>query len=399
MMTNQEIKPTKRKYGLAQLNGVYGGYYMAVGAFVPFINLYYSRLGLKGMEIGILATIPVIISSTITFLWSVIADKYQLHRIMMLLSIFLSVLAVIALSFMKSFETLIPFVIIYAVLSCPFMPLLDSLALEVAEINKISYGNLRIWGTIGWALSTLIVGVLVDRFNIVYIFYSFITFMIITFFLSIFLPPRRQTMSSTLIVAFKQLFSRSELYIFLTSVFVVSTTVGAANSFWSIFLDRLGASEAMIGFTWTLSALCEIPVMYGSGFFIKHFSAESLIKISFFAYAIYWFLISKISDPSIALISQVLQGFAFSTFLIGGVTITNSFAPNGMSTTTQSLFNIVVFGLGSISGNLIGGFFYEELGLSDMFHFLFVITLIVSIVFCVIYETPKNSKVPKISFL
>lgn len=37
------------------------------------------------------------------------------------------------------------------------IPLLDSSALEVAENKRRSYGELRVWGSIGWTLSTLLV--------------------------------------------------------------------------------------------------------------------------------------------------------------------------------------------------------------------------------------------------
>jgi cyanate permease len=43
---------------------MYLGYYMAIGAFIPFINLYYARLGLSGEQIGLLAALPVLVTAS-----------------------------------------------------------------------------------------------------------------------------------------------------------------------------------------------------------------------------------------------------------------------------------------------------------------------------------------------
>jgi MFS transporter, PPP family, 3-phenylpropionic acid transporter len=68
---------------LFNAQALYYFYYMALGALLPFINLYYERLGLSGVQIGTLAALPVLITATITFLWGAIADAFRLHRAML----------------------------------------------------------------------------------------------------------------------------------------------------------------------------------------------------------------------------------------------------------------------------------------------------------------------------
>jgi len=59
---------------------VYFFYYMALGAFLPFINLYYRGLGLTGVQIGVLAALPALAASPVALAWGVLADVLHVHR-------------------------------------------------------------------------------------------------------------------------------------------------------------------------------------------------------------------------------------------------------------------------------------------------------------------------------
>ncbi|HEY5573219.1 MAG TPA: MFS transporter, partial [Anaerolineales bacterium] len=115
--------------------------------------------------------------------------------------------------------------------------------------------------------------------------------------------------------------------------------------------------------------------------------AGGLLKISFLAYALRWLLLSLISTPLWALLTQLLHGLSFAAFLVGGVTYIYELAPEGLNTTAQSIFNSVSFGLASIAGSLLGGYFYDSLGMPPMFRF---ISLIAIIAFFVFYLSDKS---------
>ena len=371
---------------LSHSRAMYLGYFLALGALLPYINLYYGRMGLSGIQIGTLAALPVLVASLATLLWGGVADRFTWHDGILRMALLVCPISVFTLSKANSFAALIPIVVLYALFNSPILPILDSAALEAARTYRDTYGNLRVWGTIGWSVSTLAVGALIEKFNITWFVYSYIVFILFTFLLSLRQSTRMPPLRFPVRQGLNQLLS-PYFFIFLLSIFLLTMTSGAFHAFFSIYLDGINAKESLIGLAWTLASLSEIPIMLRSGYIIEKISAGGLLKISFLAYALRWLLLSLISTPLWALLTQLLHGLSFAAFLVGGVTYIYELAPEGLNTTAQSIFNSVSFGLASIAGSLLGGYFYDALGMPPMFRF---ISLIAIIAFFVFYLSDKS---------
>lgn len=349
---------------------------MALGSFMPFINLYYQRMGMSGIQIGVLSALPVLVTSTTVMIWGGIADTRHWHNRILRINLILAAGAILLLSTASSFQALIPFVVAYALFNSPLVPLLDSSALEIAESKKRTYGDVRVWGSVGWSISTLLVGVIIQQFNIKWLFYSYVIVMLVTFVISLFLPVKTQVLRSSLARGMKDLLMNVPFIVFLISIFLAALTLGAANSFFSIYLDSIGTGEGGIGLGWAISSLSEIPVMLYSGYLLKQIGSGGLLKIAFITFIIRWMLYSFISTPSLAILVQALHGLSYATYLIGSVTFVNERTPTGMSTSALSLLNLVSFGAGSISGSLLGGYIYQVAGIAWLFRSLSLIALV-----------------------
>lgn len=362
---------------------LYCFYYMALGSFLPFINLYYERLGLSGVQIGTLAALPVLIASTMTFFWGAIADAFRLHRAMLRTSFILAAVAVFFLSRADFFFALIPWVLAYAIVTSPIIPLLDSNALEVAKEYQHSYGGLRVWGSIGWAISTWLVGVLIESLGIRWFFYCYIILITITFLFSLFQPARKIVQRTSLAHGLRELF-KFKFILFLLSIFLLASSSGGVNSFFSLYLDQLGATEGEIGFSWALAALSELPVMIFSAAILRRIGAEGLLVTAFLVFIVRWLLYSVIDAPGWALLVQLLHGLSFATLLVGGVTFVSERTPQGLSATAQAIYNTVAFGLASIAGSMIGGYLYDTVGMKDLFRVFSLLGLAGLIIFLLI---------------
>lgn len=361
---------------LLQARLMYLGYYLALGSFMPYINLYYERLGLSGVQIGTLAALPVLVGAVATLIWGALADALRWHRGIFRLALVLGPLAVFLLSRVSTFGALIPLVIFYALVTSPIISLMDSAALEVAEAHQLSYGDMRLWGSIGWSIATWGVGALIEHFDIHWLFYGYIGFMLLTFMVTFSLPPRRRVLQAPFGHGLRRLLAQPGFLFFLLSIFLLSVTSSGTSSFFTLYMDGIGAQEGTIGLAWTLAAWSEIPVMLGAGAIMRRISAKGLIAIAFVNYALRWLLFSFITNPIWVLVVQLMHGLSFGAFLVGSVTYLNERTPEGLSTTALAIFNTTAFSLASITGSLIGGIFYDTLGLGAMFRTFSVVTLI-----------------------
>jgi oligosaccharide:H+ symporter len=365
MAANREIGKVNPN-PLFNAQALYCFYYMALGSYMPFINLYYERLGLSGVQIGTLAALPVLITATITFVWAAIADTFRLHRVILQMAFLLAAVAVYGLSQAKYFVALIPWVFAYAIATSPINPLLDSNALEVAKERQYSYGALRVWGSVGWAVSTWLVGLLIEARGTRWFFYSYIALITSAFLFSLFQPARKLVQHSSLFHGLRELF-RAEFILFLVSVFLLTTASGGVNSFFSLYLNRIGATEGQIGFSWALAAVSELPVMVFSAVMLRRIGAEGLLVMASLVFIVRWLLYSVIDVPLWALLVQLLHGLSFAAFLVGGVSFVSERTPPGLSATAQAIYSTATFGLASISGSLIGGYLYDNVGMQNFF--------------------------------
>lgn len=371
-------EPSERKgFGreLANIRILYLSYYMALGAFLPYINLYYERIGLSGIQIGFLSALMLSTMSLASILWGAAADRLHLHRRILNIAILLAPIAIFLLSRASNYYLLVSFVLAYACFVAPIIPLLDSAALEVARIHGHAYGEIRVGGTIGWIISVWLVGILIETFDMHWLFYAYSAFMGVTLIFSFFQPPRRESLRSPLWKNLSLLITNPSIIFFLSSTFLVAVGTGAVQNFFSLYLDGIGAGEGIIGLAWALAALSEVPVMIYSGSLMRRIGAAGLLKIAFGMYALRWLLFSFIKSPGWALAVQLLHGLSFAAFLTAGVTYLNERTPEGLSTTAQAIFNVVSFGLASVAGALIGGYIYDTLGMAALFRIFSLVTV------------------------
>jgi MFS transporter, PPP family, 3-phenylpropionic acid transporter len=349
---------------------LYFGYYMALGSYMPYITLYYERMGLSGVQIGVLSALPVLVGASTVLIWGTIADARHWHNRILHLTILLAAASILMLSTGSTFQELVPFIIAFAFFNSPIVPLLDSSAVEIASLRQSAFGNIRVWGSIGWSISTLLVGMIIQKFNIKWLFYCYVAVMLLTFAVSFLLPKRTVVLRTSLAHGMKKLVTDVPFLVFLFSVFLVSITMGATNAFFSIYMDSIGSGESAIGLAWTISALSEIPILLYSSALLRKIGSTGLLKIAFITYGVRWLLYSFINTPFLVIILQALHGLCFATYLIGSVTYINAHAPEGMTTSALSLLNFVSFGAGAIIGSLLAGYIYQSAGLPWLFRLL-----------------------------
>lgn len=354
-------RPGKLFYARA----IYFCYYLALGALYPFLNLYYERVGLSGPQIGFLASLSGWLTPFAGSLWSGFADRFGLHRRLLTWALLGTLVTGFAYSLTPQFWYLLLIAQAYALFSSPISALMDSAAVEIGAETGRSFGHLRVWGTLGWIVSTSVVGYLVGEIR--QVFLVFAALMTLTVLVSLFQPPRKHTWERPVWEGIRILLGRPATLLFLLSVFLLFIANSGANQFLSIYLASIGAGSGLIGMAWAISALSEVPVMFFSAILIRKMGIRGFLSLAFLTYAARWLWLSAVRSPGEALAAQLLQGISFAAFLVGGVTYISRLAPPGLGTTAQSIFSSTTFGLGASVGAVIGGFLYQAIGLRQIY--------------------------------
>src|SRR5690625_2894323 len=125
---------------------------------LSFLPLYLAYKGLNGTEIGWVLAIGPFASLISQPFWGYMSDKYKTMKRFLILSIVGMLLSSISFFQMNHLLALLLFGAILYFFSSPVGALSDSLAQQRANELNVSFGTIRTWGSVRYALSALLVG-------------------------------------------------------------------------------------------------------------------------------------------------------------------------------------------------------------------------------------------------
>src|SRR5215213_2508679 len=341
-------------------------WFAALGFYVPYIGLYYRAAGLDLAQIGLLVALPGLLQIVATPLWALIADGLQIHRVLLPLAVAGTLLPVVLSGRTGSFELLLVLVAILALFTAPVTPLADSATLALLGEQRSRYGALRVWGAVGWGISTLAAGTLVQRLGLAIVFPSYALIGALAVVVAVFLPraslPKVDLRSAAMTMVRDTRWAR-----FLAGIFLIGCCNAIINGFLSLYLQDLGAGGEQIGIAIAIASISELPVLMFASLVLRRWGARPLLISAGLLYALRAAIYVLAPSLGWALAAQVLHGPCFAALWTGGVDEAHRLAPKGMEVTAQSLFGTLFFGVATAIASVIAGWIYRDFGSGALF--------------------------------
>lgn len=350
-------------------------WFAAFGALAPFVSLYYREIGLDLAQIGWLAALSGLTQLVFAPVWGVLADTLSLRRLLLPLAVAGTILPALLISQTESFSLLLVLVVLQAIFTAPIGALADSATITLLGAAREQYGVQRVWGTVGWGVSTIVTGWLIAQVGLRGIFGLYAGLGLLAA-LSALALPRSELTQTDLRGAAQTLLRDRRWFVFFGCVLLIGCNSAIISSFLSLYLQDLGASSEQIGLGYTIATISELPVMVLSPWLIRRWSARGLMIAGGLLYAIRTAIYLVAPSVNWALAAQILQGPCYAALWTGGVVEAQRLAPRGLESTAQSLFSLAVFGIASALANLVGGQIYRDLGALALFGTVTVIALL-----------------------
>jgi PPP family 3-phenylpropionic acid transporter len=343
-------------------------FYFAAASFsLPFFILYYEGLGFNGAKVGVLAGIVPLVIMVGAPIWTRLADAKQCHQLVMSVTTGVTIAIAIIFPLFKDFVLILPLSILYAFFVSPIMPLADSATINMLGSEKNLYGRVRLGGTIGWGLTALLSGYIIQTYGTSWVFWGYGLIMVIVFFISqkFTYPSRVETAISG--GDWRGTFINHQWMVFLLLSFIAGVGLTTINSFLSPYLKELDISQSFMGIALVISIISELPVMFYSNHLLKRYGTFLLLGIAIAMSAVRLLLYAGINSTQGILIFQLLNGFTFPLFLVTAVSHTNEISPEGMKASGQGVMNAVASGIGPSVGGFFSGLLMGSMGGQAMF--------------------------------
>jgi MFS transporter, PPP family, 3-phenylpropionic acid transporter len=237
--------------------------FFAVGAFMPFVNLAFDQRGLSESQIGLYNALPGAITIISGPILCRLADKKRARVMFSTIGFLMLAVFTALMTIPWGFLWLLSLQIIYSAFSPPITPIRDGLAARMANKYGLDFGNWRLWGSLGFAVASLVMGMVWQRIGIEWLFLGAAAlFLFSGVVVNLLEEPEEDKIIQQTELWHQWIPRESVVWLFLSAVFLSNLAQQAFYQFSAIHMIRLGGSETMAGMMRSASAVVEIPTMY-----------------------------------------------------------------------------------------------------------------------------------------
>lgn len=346
-------------------------FYATTACFNPYLVVFLQSKKFTNTAIGTILSINALVGILAQPFWGVVSDRIQSIKKVFLLCISLSSILLLTMPLYQSYIAYVTILAIITFFDSPLSPLTDAWIIQnIKSIESGNYASIRLWGSLGYAVTVYIMGIIVNRLSPYHAFYSHallaaITIVIITtknYDEDISVSPAQAEKSSI-----KKLLTNRHYIIYLLFAASIMAPHKAAFTYLPNLMSKVGGSNKELGAAMSIMALSEIPMFIIIRRFIYDKKPITLILISSIFFILKQLLYLFARTPTHVIMLQILQGPSYALLLNGHVNYIDDLAPDELKSTAQTLGTAIAFGIGGILGNYGGGLIIDRFDLPILY--------------------------------
>jgi PPP family 3-phenylpropionic acid transporter len=351
-----------------RLSGYYFFYFAALGALVPFWGLYLQSQGFGALAIGQLMAILMATKVVAPPLWGWLGDHLGHRMRIVRLASLASVLVFGGMFWAEGFWAIALVMILFSFFWNASLPQFEVVTFTYLADRVARYARIRVWGSIGFILTVMLLGVLVDARGAAVVLPA-----VLAIYLGIWLstlvvrdpaPERHPAAQPSILTVLR----RPAILAFFGAVFFMQMGHGAYYAFYTIYMEDHGYSKTLIGQLWALGVLAEVALFLVMHRLLARWGGRRVLVASLLIAALRWVLIGLFpASLSLMLLAQLMHAATFGTFHAAAIHLVHHYFRGRHQGRGQALYSSVSFGAGGALGSLASGMTWDTLGATDTF--------------------------------
>ena len=343
-----------------RLSAFYFFFFASVGAFMPYWSVYLKSLEFSSVEIGQLMAILMATKIISPNVWGWIADHHGKRLPIVRLGAFLSLLSFAAVFYADSF-TFMAIVLI----ACGFfwnatLPQFEATTLNHLGEESHRYTKIRVWGSVGFVVSVVLLGAVLESFGVGLLPYAIIVLMAGIWLSCMLTPVDAEQPHDESALSFKAVLLRPEVIALFVICFLMQASHGPYYTFFSIYLEDAGYSRSVVGQLWALGVIAEVVFFLVAHKLFHVMSLKNFMILSLLLASLRWVLIAYFVDNlAILLFAQCLHAASFGIYHAVAIQFIHRFFVGRAQGRGQALYSSLSFGLGGAIGSLYSGYLWD----------------------------------------
>jgi MFS transporter, PPP family, 3-phenylpropionic acid transporter len=339
----------------------YACYFAGMGTSVPFFPPYLRSLGLSGRQISFMLALAPMLHLCVPLGWGWLADRTRRPDLILRLVCLTACLLMVPLVFVRSMPAMLFLYAGYQAFAVPIIGLTDAIALERVR-QGADYGRIRMWGSLAFALSSVVVGRLLDwrgRTGGDPLVPAYIAGTLGCAFL-VSLTLRGQGTHERPHASEIRTLLRDRRFLFLLVVAPLHWACAAPyHGFLGILFRDRHLPQSLLGTAFLISVGAEIATLYFFARLRARFMLAPILIVTFAVSSVRWALVGTVQDPRLLVALQATHALTFGAFWGSALSWVGECVPPRLRATGQTLFTGVLYGVGNGFGMLASGALYD----------------------------------------
>jgi len=351
-----------------RLSGFYLFYFASLGALLPYWSLYLKSLDFSITEIGQLMAILMATKIVAPNIWGWIADHTGKRITIIRMASLLAAISFAGVFAGNAFWWLALVLVVFSFFWNATLPQFEATTMNHLGDDMHRYSGIRLWGSIGFILAVAGLGVLLGQYSIVVLPTVLLGLFTLIWLNSLWVPESAAGHLPLDQEPLRKVLRRPVVLSLLGVSFLMQASHGPYYSFFSLYMEDIGYSTAVIGQLWALGVLAEIGVFLLMPVLLPRFGARRLLLIAALLTMLRWLLTAYYADnPVIITFSQTLHAASFGLYHAVMIFLIHSLFTGSHQGRGQALYSSVSFGAGGAAGSLVSGYLWTGLGPQAMY--------------------------------
>ncbi len=364
-----------------RLSGFYFFYFAALGVLVPYWGLYLKSLGFSALQIGQLMAIPMVTKFVAPFVWGWLGDHLGYRMAIVRLGALLTSIIFVSVFWLQGFWELGLAMVLFSFFWNAVLPQFEAVVLCYLGDDITRYAQIRLWGSVGFIATVLVLGLLVDLQGPAAVLPVLFSIYGVIWFTSLLIADPTQKPHPVEQPGIISVLLKPSVMAFLVACFLLQAGHGVYYGFYSIYMEELGYSKTVIGQLWALGVIAEVIVFIFMHRLLKAMGARNVLILSLLLAALRWYLIGHFNDSLIVLFfAQTLHAATFGTFHAAAIHLVHHYFTGRHQGRGQALYSSLSFGFGGALGTVLSGYLWEDAGATVVFNISIAVSLLALII-------------------
>lgn len=342
---------------LILLSITYWLYFGQLGVLTPYLGIFLDGRGFSSADIGELWAVITLSRIIGPSLWANVADKTGKAVNVVRLGCFLTVLCFTSVLWFNSFWGLTLAFGLMMMFWTAVLPQLEVITIQSVTPTKTSYGQVRLWGSVGFIILTIVVGKALDLFSSEAPIYASLAVLTGLFISTLFIqqpervPDKNEDTGTLWSVAKNKTF-----LLFLASAALLQMSFGAYYGFFALYMRDLDYSGQQTGLLIALGVVAEVGIFLIARRLIARFGVWNLLMWCLVLTAARWYALAAWAEHGLVVVfSQLIHALSFGLAHVTAMHFITHFFPARYQSRGQAIYVSVAFGMGGAFGNFVAG--------------------------------------------